>query len=250
MPVPDTGGDLMPLHDWRRLNAGIYHDFHTLWIGCIRRVMNAALPQDYYALAEQPVGSLVPDVLALHRRGGAGSFTANDSGGLAVAVRDVAGRARQPVSQRRVVIRHASGDRVVAIIELVSWGNKRTVALQNAFCRKLADVVQSGVHLLYVDPFAPPPGDDRTLHHVLWRRLGGRARHDLGTPSPGTVGSYEATTPPRCYVNPLPVGLPLPAMPVFLDDGASIALALDAAYAAAYADVLPMHKQILEANPS
>ena len=54
----------MPLHDWTRVDAGIFHDFHTVWIGNLRTRLNSGLlPADYYALAEQIAGGLGPDVL-------------------------------------------------------------------------------------------------------------------------------------------------------------------------------------------
>src|SRR5438309_9421630 len=57
----------MPLHDWTRVDAGIFHDFHTVWIGAIRTALNdGLLPKGYYALAEQHAGRTIADVLTLH----------------------------------------------------------------------------------------------------------------------------------------------------------------------------------------
>jgi hypothetical protein len=56
----------MPIHDWSRVEAGIFHDFHLGWIAEIKRVLNAGLlPSDYFALAEQKSGPFGPDVLTL-----------------------------------------------------------------------------------------------------------------------------------------------------------------------------------------
>src|ERR1700739_539434 len=50
--------EVMPVHDWTRVGAGIFHDFHHAWIEEIKRALNAGLlPDDYYALAEQFVGA-------------------------------------------------------------------------------------------------------------------------------------------------------------------------------------------------
>ena len=44
----------MPVHDWTRVEAGIFHDFHHTWITAIKNALNAGLlPEEYYALAEQ-----------------------------------------------------------------------------------------------------------------------------------------------------------------------------------------------------
>ena len=53
----------MALHDWTRVDPGIFHDFHVAWIGELRRALNSGvLPADYYALAEPTAGDVVPDV--------------------------------------------------------------------------------------------------------------------------------------------------------------------------------------------
>src|SRR4051794_1280420 len=57
----------MPIHDWTRVKAGIFHHFHHGWIEEIARSLNrGVLPSDYYAMAEQFAAGLGPDVLTLH----------------------------------------------------------------------------------------------------------------------------------------------------------------------------------------
>ena len=42
----------MPIHDWTKVDAGIFHHFHHAWIDEIQRVLNhGLLPDEYYALA-------------------------------------------------------------------------------------------------------------------------------------------------------------------------------------------------------
>src|SRR5262245_7282421 len=61
-----TEGYAMPIHDWTRVTAGTWHDFHLAWMAEIRNVLNSGiLPADYYAQAEQIAGPLGPDVLTL-----------------------------------------------------------------------------------------------------------------------------------------------------------------------------------------
>jgi hypothetical protein len=56
----------MPMHDWTRVDAGIYDDFHHEWISETKRTLNRGLlPPDYYALAEQVAAGFGPDVLTL-----------------------------------------------------------------------------------------------------------------------------------------------------------------------------------------
>src|SRR5438445_2447916 len=57
---------MMPMHDWARVPAGIFHAFHHRWISAISDVLNAGLlPDAYYALPEQQAAGFGPDVLTL-----------------------------------------------------------------------------------------------------------------------------------------------------------------------------------------
>src|SRR3954469_8313032 len=76
------GGLAMPMHDWTRVDAGIFHAFHHEWVSEIGRALNRGLlPSDYYALPEQQAAGFGPDVLTLQDRrrseetGGAGTAT-------------------------------------------------------------------------------------------------------------------------------------------------------------------------------
>src|SRR5689334_3814096 len=78
----------MPIHDWMRISAGGFHDFHQDWTIEIRRALNAGiLPDGYSALTDLKVEGYEPDVVAIQ----AGEPTS--PGGLAVA--DTPPRVRQ-----------------------------------------------------------------------------------------------------------------------------------------------------------
>ena len=63
---PGAEGTLMPIHDWTRVDAGIFHHFHQRRIVALTDVLNQRLlPRDYYALAEQQGAGFEPDVLTL-----------------------------------------------------------------------------------------------------------------------------------------------------------------------------------------
>jgi len=48
-----SGGDAMPVHDWTRVDASIFHHFRHDWITEIARALNRGLlPPSYYALAD------------------------------------------------------------------------------------------------------------------------------------------------------------------------------------------------------
>lgn len=58
---------MMPVHDWTKVDAGIFHSFHLKWISEIDKSLNGGiLPKGYYSLAEQHTGDKIPDLLTLH----------------------------------------------------------------------------------------------------------------------------------------------------------------------------------------
>ena len=55
----------MPVHDWTRVDAGIFHHFHHGWIEEIARGLNRGiLPADYYAMYQQRIEAVTKDDVA------------------------------------------------------------------------------------------------------------------------------------------------------------------------------------------
>ena len=148
----------MPVHDWTRVIAGTFHDFHHEWITTIKRTLNAGLlPSEYYAMAEQITGGLGPDVVALGNTDlssvdddhGSDEFGTPGEGGLAIALPRTRFTAKAEIEiyaekRSRVVIRHRSGDDVVAVIEIVSPGNKSTRYALRSFVEKALELLRAG----------------------------------------------------------------------------------------------------------
>src|SRR5262249_49116237 len=115
----------MPVHDWPRVDDGVFHSFHNCWIGELTKALNSGLlPADYYALGEQIAGSLGPDVLTLQARFAQGNGAPLGAVGT-VMVADAPPqvalvlRAETDAYARRrrsVVIRHRSEHRIIALI--------------------------------------------------------------------------------------------------------------------------------------
>lgn len=56
----------MPIHDWSRVDANLFHHFHQRWTVAIADALNTGvLPPGFSALVEQHAAGLVPDVLAV-----------------------------------------------------------------------------------------------------------------------------------------------------------------------------------------
>lgn len=173
----------MPVHDWTRVEAGIFHDFHVAWISEIRKSLNSGLlPEGYYALAEQHAGQSIAGVFTPHA--GPPPFDPwsppPDTGrGTAVAEAPPKVRRHQTIElsllsrQRSIAVRHVSGHRLVALVKIVSPANKDLAESVKGFARKAVSAMLYGVHLLLLDLFPAGRHDPRGL--TFWNR-------DRGTP--------------------------------------------------------------------
>jgi hypothetical protein len=139
----------MPVHDWTRVDAGIFHAFHHGWIEDISRALNRGiLPSDYYALPEQHAAGFGPDVLTLQTRDEADELAdaaeTGSEGGVLLAASKLQPIAETDLAfyrrkQNAIAVRHISGDRLVAMIEVVSPGNKASHNPLRAFVEKVAE---------------------------------------------------------------------------------------------------------------
>lgn len=250
----------MPVHDWTRTNAGTFHAFHLAWISETQRALNRGLlPRGYYALAEQVAGEIIPDVLTLQEQGAsefeAEPFSTHGGASTMLAVADAPPRVSVTDSisesvllaarQRRLAIRHTTGDRIVALIEIVSPGNKERAGALQAFLEKAAAALEAGYHLLIIDLFPPGPLDPQGLHAALWERLGGHA-YAAPPGQPLTLAAYTAGALVKSYVEPCAVGDLLAEMPLFLEAGHHINTPLEATYCAAWEGLPQRWRRVLE----
>lgn len=255
----------MPIHDWTRVYAGIFHDFHHAWIEETKRALNnGLLPPDYYALAEQTAGGLHPDVLALERNrpsspSAAGNRPADPhstNGGIALAVAPPRVRftasAEAEVHARkrnRIAIHHISDDRVVALIEIVSPGNKASRHALRAFVEKSVEFLEAGIHLLVLDLFPPGPRDPQGIHAAIWSEIIDD-NFQLPPDKPLTLASYSAGYVKRAFIEPVAVGDELPSMPLFLEAEVYVPVPLEATYGTAFAAVPKRWRDELGPSPA
>jgi Protein of unknown function (DUF4058) len=250
----------MPVHDWACVDAGILHAFHHDWITELARALNRGLlPPDYYALPEQVAAGFGPDVLTLQ---GSADDNSNDGSGSRGGAPAEGGGVRlaplalQPTAemdmaffrrkQKGIAIHHVVGDRIVAMIEIVSPGNKAARNPLRAFAQKAAELLESGVHLLVIDLFPPGRRDPDGIHGEIWQEVAGQ---ECKTPAdkPLTLAAYEARNALRAYVAHVTVGEALPDRPLFLETGQAVMVPLEATYIAAFADVPRRWRRVLEA---
>jgi hypothetical protein len=247
----------MPIHDWTRVDASIFHDFHHEWITTTKHAINRRLRgTDYYALAEQIVGGLGPDVLTLqHPLGGKKLKKASaqsTSGGIALA--DSPPQVRFRIAQagkwyatrkKAVTVRHVSEHRVVAVLEILSPGNKSGRGALAAFERKAQDLLNAGIHLMLVDLFPPTRRDPEGIHPIVWDAEDDDTfRFDPAKPL--TRASYVAAPMPEAFIEPVGAGEALPTMPLFLTQYEYVPVPLEATYETALKGVPDFWREVLE----
>jgi hypothetical protein len=240
-------GTVMPIHDWTRVDAGIFHAFHHDWITELSRALNRGLlPAEYYALPEQIAGGLGPDVLTLRRPGGNGTppIMGAPSGGivLAVAPPRVRFRMRSEANQyaakaKVVAIHHVNNHQVVAMVEIVSPGNKNNQNGLNSFVRKAREALAAGIHLLIVDLFPPSLRDPEGIHRAVWGEDCGDV-YVLPADKQLSCVAYIGGASAEAFVEPLAVGDTLPEMPLFLTPEVYVPVPLEATYQSAW-EALP-----------
>jgi hypothetical protein len=68
---------------------------------------------------------------------------------------------------RRLVIRHTTGDRIVALLEIVSPGNKQSRGAIQSFVDKAVAALNDGYHLLVLDLLPPGAFDPKGMHGAI-----------------------------------------------------------------------------------
>ncbi len=244
----------MPMHDWTRVAAGIFHAFHHDWITEMARALNnGLLPENYYALPEQQAAGFGPDVLALQ------SPPANDEEAAASSKTTTMMVRTRPKSQfsaetdtefyRRkkssIVVRHVSGDRIVAMLEVVSRGNKASRHALRTFVDIACELLEHRIHLLIVDPFPPGPRDPNGIHAASWEEVEDKP-FVLPENKPLTLVAYECGSTTRAHISTLAVGDLLPEMPLFLEPDGHVLVPLESTYQTAFAGMPRRWRTVLE----
>ena len=238
----------MPIHDWGRAEAWRFHDFHSTWLIHLKETLNAGrLPAGYEAFAEQRAELYIPDVLTLTDPRPPAPHT---NGAVAVAEPRADRRAEvgtRPALGRALTVRHASGRRVVAIIEVVSPRNKDREASVGDFAGKIAGMLAAGVHAAVIDVLPPGRHDPGGMHPAVWSLLEAETPADRPPPDrPLTFAGYRAAGLLVAYLNYAAVGAALPPVPLFLDDGAFVDLPLEETYMTGFTRLPPSARAGLE----
>lgn len=246
----------MPMHDWTRVEAGIYHAFHHEWISELSRALNQKLlPKDYYALPEQVAAGFGPDVLTLQEQLADPEASAEESGGVSTATTlqtrpqtTFTAETEAEFYRRKkssIAVRHVSGDRIVAMLEIISPGNKSNRPAFRSFIDKACELLERRIHLLIIDPFPPTDRDPEGIHAAIWEEIEGDVFH-LPSDRRLTLTAYECDLTTRAYIEPFAVGQPLPDMPLFLEPNGYVLVPLEATYQSAFSIQPQRWRRVLE----
>jgi hypothetical protein len=245
------------MHDWTHVKPGTYHNFHVLWMAALTNRLNAGLlPPGFFAMTEQIIGQPETDVVTL-QTGSRGKPAADRTGGVATAPARPKTQFVLPITPEndryarkahRIVIHHDLGD-VVAVIEIVSPGNKDRKRALQSFVDKAVDLIQQQVNLLLIDPFPPGPHDPQGIHQVISAEFLDQP-FALPPDKPLTLVAYQVEPIRTAYVEPIAVGDRLPDMPLFLKDTCYILVPLEETYDTTW-NVLPAElRRLVEPSPA
>jgi hypothetical protein len=228
----------MPIHDWSRVPSGLFHHFHQHWAVEIASTLNRGrLPKGLSALVEQHAGPRESDVLTIEARPKRRLGDELDGGVTTLpppVTRIMRSTTKQIYASRanRIVVKHHLG-RIVALIEIVSPGNKDSRASLGDFVEKIVDCLRKGIHVLIVDLFPPTQRDPYGIHKVIWDEI---TEEDFTFPA-GTdriLVSYKTGGERKAYIEPVAVGDKLPDMPLFLTEYLHVMVPLEPTYQATW----------------
>jgi hypothetical protein len=232
----------MPVHDWSKVDANLFHEFHQCWAMKLHDVLNELLPPGYSALVEQRTPTLEPDVLALERRKKRPRKPKPANGVVATLDRPATRfseirTGKSSTRGNRVVIRHKLGE-IVCVIEVVSPGNKRSRKALDEIVEKSQDFLSSGINLLLIDILPPSRLAPTGLHPLIWED-----EHDPSfdptAEEPLTLAAYRAETPDpfvfgEAFLERVAIGGTLPKMPAFIEPDHYVNVPLEETYMQAW----------------
>jgi hypothetical protein len=191
----------MPIHDWTRVDAGLFHAFRFGWVSALCEALNCgSLPFDHHALAEPSNPRAVPDGLA--------------EAEVYAHIAD------------RIAVHQVDGP-TVAVIEIVSPGNKASDVALRAFVARKSGLIKRGINVLVLDLLPPAEWDPLGIYNVLGSEP---ADFELPADKPLVLVAYEAGPEWKAYVEPVAVGDVLPDMPLFLGPSYYVPTPLEATY--------------------
>jgi hypothetical protein len=149
--------------------------------------------------------------------------------------------------KKAVAIHHVSDHSVVAVLEILSPGNKSSQKTFLEFVSKAQEFLRAGVHFALIDLFPPTPRDPEGVHRAIWGEDESDPFH-FDPKKPLTCASYQGGMGYEAFVEPFAVGDKLPMLPIFLTLDKYIEAPLETSYQAAFAEVPDVWREVLESR--
>jgi len=209
----------MPIHDWTRVDFGVWHDFLLRWIVKLQLELNTELlPSTYYSLAEnvtEPTFGLV---------------SLNEPEAYSAM-------------QRQISIRSVDNDALISTIQFVSPWDKLTSEAVRRIVDSAIKSLRDGHHLQIVDLFPCNVHDPDGMHSAIWNELGqSDEKSSLKQPS---IVAYSNGETISAYVDPVEVGKALPDMPLFLSEDKYVSVPLNSTYRHSYNGVVGKFRRVV-----
>jgi hypothetical protein len=230
-------GAAMPIHDWTRVSAALFQSFRSAWVVAIDRALNGgALPPGYYALLA-PAAVSAAEVVA-----DPGTVPFREPWRETPAADDME---FYRLKKSHIVVRRSSDHTAVAVVDVVSAGDRATAASVRAITDRLTGVLRHGVNVLLCDVLPPGPHDPHGLHSSIWAEVTD-SDFALVADKPLAVMAYAAAPAVTAGVETLAVGDVLPDMPLALTPREHAFVALEAAYQAAWGGEPAFVRELLD----
>jgi hypothetical protein len=234
----------MPLHDWTKVDAGLFHHFRQRWIGALCDELNGGrMPPDYFALLEQNIHGPNP-ALSMLRLDTGKPEPCTGATGLPSTRRSRKKDAESYLNlANRATLRNRHG-KLKAAIEIVSPGNKASEAAIRAFVMRAADMISQGIHLLVIDVFSPTVHDPQGIANAIWAEFVNDTFDQLPD-KPLTLVSFDAGEEAAMCLEPIAMGDELPDMPLQIRPDLCVEVPLESTYQAVWQAMPEPMKKLL-----
>jgi hypothetical protein len=149
--------------------------------------------------------------------------------------------------RRTLAIRHVSGHRLVAILEMVSPANKDRPEHVEDFAAKVVAALDAGVNVVVIDLFPPGRHDPAGMHGAIHHKLEG-PDETIESPvdEPLSLIAYATGPKVEIFLERVRVGAALPDMPLFIRPDRYVNVPLESTYQMAYSGFPSFWRNVLE----
>lgn len=150
---------------------------------------------------------------------------------------------------KAIAVRHVTTHEVVAVLEIVSPGNKSSGNGIQSFVRKAEELLSAGINLTVIDVLPPGPRDPQDIRPLI-RGEDPSDPFPFDPARPLTCASYIGGLGAEAFVESAAVGSTLPEVPLFLSRDEYVELPLESTYESAFGASPQVWREVLEAPPA